>query len=129
MLAIDTNLVVRYLADDDPDQSSKARTLIDSQSVFVSKTVLLEAEWVLRSVYQYDAVEVAGALRRFAGMEQVLIEDGALVAQALDWMQAGMDFADALHLSKAAGCEAFISFDRRLARAAAKLGATEVREP
>jgi predicted nucleic-acid-binding protein len=116
MLAIDTNLVIRYLVDDDPDQSGKAKTLIDGEDVFVAKTVFLEAEWLLRSVYHYDAAEVAGALRGFAGLEQVVMEDGARVAQALDWMQTGMDFADALHLSKAADCEAFISFDRRLSR-------------
>jgi predicted nucleic-acid-binding protein len=129
MLAIDTNLVVRYLADDDPDQSGKAKALIESETVFVSKTVLLEAEWVLRSVYEYDAVDVAGALRGFAGLEQVVIEDSALVAQALDWVQAGMDFADARHLSVAADCEAFISFDRRLVKVAARLGATVLRSP
>jgi predicted nucleic-acid-binding protein len=47
MLAIDTNLIVRYLTGDQPQQSQKAKALIDSEPVFVCKTVLLEAEWVL----------------------------------------------------------------------------------
>jgi predicted nucleic acid-binding protein len=51
MLAIDTNLIVRYLTGDHPEQSPKARALIDSEDVFVCTTVLLETEWVLRSVY------------------------------------------------------------------------------
>jgi predicted nucleic-acid-binding protein len=129
MLAIDTNLVVRYLTGDDRDQSAKARSLIENEKVFVCTTVLLEAEWVLRSVYGFDAGQVAGALRGFAGLEQVAIEDEALAAQALDWMQAGMDFADALHLSKAAGCDAFVTFDRPLARTARRFGAIQVRTP
>ena len=50
MLAIDTNVVVRYLTDDHPGQSPRARGLIDGQAVFVAVTVILEVEWVLRSV-------------------------------------------------------------------------------
>jgi predicted nucleic-acid-binding protein len=129
MLAIDTNLVVRYLTGDDPDQSAKAKAVIESESVFVCTTVLLETEWVLRSVYGYDAVQVVGALRGFAGLEQVTIEDDATTAQALDWMQAGMDFADAVHLLKATDCDAFVSFDRKLARTAKRLGAIPVKAP
>ena len=129
MLAIDTNLIVRYLTGDHPEQSAKARTLIDGSDVFVGTTVLLEAEWVLRSVYGYAAGSLAKALRSFAGLPHVTIEDPGMAAQALDWMEAGMDFADALHLSKAAGCEAFMSFDRRFARVASRLGALKVRTP
>jgi predicted nucleic acid-binding protein len=44
-------------------------------------------------------------------------------------MEAGLDFADALHLAKAAGCEAFVTFDQRFARAATRLGAVQVRAP
>ena len=53
MLAIDTNLILRYLTGDRPEQSPKARTLIDNEEVFVCTTVLLETEWVLRSAYGY----------------------------------------------------------------------------
>src|SRR5271165_3450212 len=55
MLAIDTNLVVRYLVGDDPGQAARARSLIDNNDVFVCTTVLLETEWVLRSVYGFSA--------------------------------------------------------------------------
>src|SRR3954469_11093410 len=67
MLAIDTNLIVRYLTGDHPRQSVKARAVIDGEDVFVCTTVVLETEWVLRSVYGYDAVKVCAALRAFAG--------------------------------------------------------------
>ena len=53
MLAIDTNLVVRYLTADYPQQSPKAKALIDSEDVSVCTTVLLESDWVVRSVYGF----------------------------------------------------------------------------
>ena len=67
--------------------------------------------------------------RAFAGLRRVTLEDLGLAAQALDWSDAGMDFADALDLTKAAGCEAFVSFDRRSSRAATRAGAAGVRAP
>src|SRR5690349_13244724 len=99
MLAIDTNLVVRYLTGDHPRQSPRARKLIDGEQVFVAVTVALEAEWVLRSVYDYRPADVARALRAFAGLPTVTLEDEALVATAIDLAEKGMDFADALHLA------------------------------
>jgi predicted nucleic acid-binding protein len=129
MLAIDTNLIVRYLTADHPEQSPKAKALIDGEDVYVCATVLLETEWVLRSVYGFTSVEVAEALRAFAGLPRVVLEDAVLVARALDWTTQGLDFADALHLAKAQGCDAFVSFDRELARLAKGLGDVEVRSP
>jgi len=129
MLAIDTNVIVRYLTGDHPQQSRKAKALIDSQHVFVCTTVLLETEWVLRSVYGFTPIKIAKALSAFAGLSSVILEDPAIVAKALDWTAREMDFADALHLAKAQGLEAFMSFDRRLASAAKKLGDVKVRAP
>jgi predicted nucleic acid-binding protein len=69
------------------------------------------------------------ALRAFAGLPRVTVEAPAALAQALDWMERGMGFADSLHLAKAAGCDAFLTFDQRFVRAASKLGGIEVRPP
>jgi predicted nucleic acid-binding protein len=129
MLAIDTNLIVRYLTGDHPRQSARARKLIDGEDVFVCTTVLLETEWVLRSVYDYAGVQLAKALRAFAGLPHVILEDAGVAAQALGWTEGGLDFADALHLAKARGCDAFVSFDQRFARAANELGTVKVRAP
>jgi predicted nucleic acid-binding protein len=129
MLAIDTNVIVRYLTGDHPKQSAKARELIRAEEVFVGITVLLETEWVLRSVYGFAADKLAKALRAFAGLPHVVIEDAALAAQALDWMEAGLDFADALHLAKAQQCDALVSFDQRFARQANRLATIKVRAP
>jgi predicted nucleic acid-binding protein len=129
MLAIDTNIVVRYLTADHPEQSPKAKALIESEDVFVCTTVLLETEWVLRSVYGFTAAQIVKSLAAFAGLPRVTLEDAALAAKALDWTLKGMDFADALHLAKARECDGFASFDRRLVRAANELGGIEVRTP
>ena len=128
MRAIDTNVVVRYLTGDHPVQSPKARAVIDAGPVFASTTVLLETEWVLRSVYGFSAAEVARALRDFAGLPGVAVENPVLLAEALDHAERDMDFADALHLGAAARCEAMLTFDRRFIEMA-KDGPVRVLEP
>ncbi len=128
MLAIDTNLVIRYLTNDHPKQSPRARALIDGEAVFVPVTVMLEVEWVLRSTYEYRPADVAHAIRSFAGLPTVTVEDGAVVATALDLAERGMDFADALHLGKAAHCSGMASFDRKFVKAAKAAGYNTVRE-
>jgi predicted nucleic acid-binding protein len=128
MLAIDTNVVVRYLTNDHPEQSPRARLLIDGQAVFVPTTVLLEAEWVLRSAYGYGQTEIVKALRVFGGLPTVEMEEAALVSSALDLVEAGMDFADALHVATSAHCTGFATFDRKLTRAAQAAGHGLVRE-
>ena len=113
MRALDTNIVVRYLTGDDPEQAARARAVVDAGPVFVSTTVLLECDWVLRSAYGFGGGEVAAALRAFAGLPPVSVESPATLAEALDRAAAGMDFADALHLCAASRCEAMLTFDRR----------------
>jgi predicted nucleic-acid-binding protein len=129
MLGIDTNVVVRYLTGDHPKQSARARAVIDREEVFVCTTVLLETEWVLRSVYGFAPAQVCKALRSFAGLPRVSLEDTALVAVALDRMDSGMDFADALHLGRAEACHGFVTFDQQFIRAARSIGAEHVRAP
>ncbi|WP_298240038.1 type II toxin-antitoxin system VapC family toxin [uncultured Bradyrhizobium sp.] len=128
MIAIDTNLIVRYLTGDHATQSARARALIDGESVFVAVTVLLEVEWVLRSAYGYQAADIVHALRVFAGLPTVTVEDGVMVAAALDLAERGMDFADALHVTRSGHCEAFVTFDRKLVTAAKRARREGVRE-
>jgi len=129
MLAVDTNVIVRYLTSDDPEQFAKASALIHSEDVYVCTTVLLETEWVLRRAYRFSRERVVAALVAFAGLPRVTLEDPALAAQALDWTRRAKDFADALHLAQAAGCEAFVSFDQRFAAVANALSEVKVRAP
>ncbi|NTI60633.1 type II toxin-antitoxin system VapC family toxin [Agrobacterium rhizogenes] len=128
MIAIDTNLIVRYLTGDHPEQSPRARGIVDSQAIFVAATVVLEVEWVLRSTYGYRPTDVARALRAFGGLPTVTVEDAALVAAALELAEKGMDFADALHLGRSAHCEGFVTFDRKLVKVAKAAGYESVRE-
>ena len=93
-----------------------------------ARPILLETEWVLRSVYGHRPKEVADALHAFSGLPGVTLESPALVARALACVKNGMDFADALHLGAAANCEAILTFDRRLIEAASG-GPTRVTEP
>ena len=126
MRAIDTNVVVRALVDDDRHQASAVQELISAYEVFVPITVILETEWVMRSGYSFAPAEIAAGLRRLGGLPGVNVEDPRELAQALDWLEQGMDFADALHLARATRCDAFVTFDRKFAKRAKALGGPPV---
>jgi predicted nucleic-acid-binding protein len=128
MRAIDTNVLVRFLTGDDPDQSRLARAAVEAGDLLVPLSVMLEAEWVLRSVYGHRGPQVAAALRAFAGLPGVAVEAPERLAAALDRAEAGMDFADALHLGGAGDCEALLTFDRRFVKAARAMGVEIVLE-
>jgi predicted nucleic-acid-binding protein len=129
MLAVDTNIIVRYLTRDDEGQATRARSLIDDNDVFVCTTVLLETEWVLRGAYRLSRRHIAEALGAFARLPRVNLENPAIAGTALNWFTHGMDFADALHLAGTAHCEAFVSFDRPLGRLAQRVARLTVRVP
>jgi predicted nucleic-acid-binding protein len=129
VIAIDTIVVVRFLVNDDHEQARRARALIEAEDLLVQTSVLLEAEWVLRTTYRFPRQLLFEALRAFLALPRIVAQDRQSADAALDWAERGMDFADALHLAGGAGCDAFASFDRALQRTAAKLGAPEVREP
>lgn len=128
MRAVDTNVIVRYLVNDDPPQAARARRLLEREDVFVSLTVLLETEWVLRGVFGLPPADIVRALRGFAGLPRVTLENPATAALALDWAEQGLDFADLLHLAASRAHDGFVTFDRALARVARRLGAPPVRE-
>jgi predicted nucleic-acid-binding protein len=127
--AIDTNVVVRFLTNDDKRQARAARDAIAGGDILIPTTVLLESEWVLRGAYGFTGADIVAAMRGLVGLPGVAAENPANLAQALDWMSRGMDFADALHLSSATGCSAFLTFDHRLVKAAAKLAPLAVQAP
>lgn len=114
MIAVDTNILVRFLVRDNLKQAQRAASLIRNSEVWISKTVILETEWVLRSLYGFAPEILAGAFRALAGLETVFLEDELAVAKALDWLQQGFDFADALHLASMGNAIGFATFDRKL---------------
>jgi predicted nucleic-acid-binding protein len=121
MLAVDTNVVVRFLVDDDPPQHKRAVALFRAHTIWLPKTVLLETEWVLRSAFGLAAQDIARALQGLTRLPGVRCEDPRAIQWAIEALSAGMDFADALHLSASQQAdEGFASFDARFVKRARK---------
>lgn len=129
MIAVDTNVVVRLLTGDDAKQMARSKNLFQSATIFIAKTVLLETDWVLRTLYGYDALRVVEALESLINLANVRVEDEPAVATALGYCRRGMDFADALHLVSGGQARQFATFDKDLIRRAARLGGLPVVSP
>ncbi len=106
MIAVDTNVVVRLLTQDDEQQYNKSLKLFQEQEIFIPDTVILETEWVLRFAYHFKPDEICRAFRNLLGLPNVQLTNGSLMAQALQWHENGLDFADALHLVQSQDCSA-----------------------
>ena len=126
MLAVDTNVIVRLLVNDDERQGGKARRLFESEEIWIGVTVLLEAAWVLESVYELSATETVKALRGLLGLPNVRVGDAAAIATALDLSGKGLEFADALHLALAPQGMEFATFDRGLVRGGRRVRAVRL---
>src|ERR1700693_1610839 len=112
MTALDTNLLVRVLTNDDAVQSQRAAAFMLGQDrLYVLKTVLLEIEWVLRSSYGFDREAISLGLRSVIRTPNFLIQDEKAVLVALEWYEEGMGFADAIHLASISGDTEFATFD------------------
>lgn len=126
MLSVDTNILIRFITRDHASQTARAAALMRNEEVWISRTVFLETEWVLRSLYDFAPRDIEDALRRLAGMENVQLEEPLVVKQALDLFAGGFDFADALHVASSGESERFVTFDEKLARRAKGRTAVEV---
>ena len=125
MISIDTNILVRLLTGDDKGQAEKAKHLFASELIYITKTVMLETEWVLRYAYGFKAGEIAGAFTKLLGQQNVVVEDVQHIAQATRLLQKGMDFADALHLACSQNY-VFATFDKKLTTRAVNAGLDSV---
>ena len=126
MIAVDTNVLIRLLTDDDPKQATVARGLFARGPIWISKTVLLEAGWVLRSLYKFDENNIRIAFVKLAGLKNVHIEDEAAVAAALAMVADGLELADALHLASKPPEASFVSFDKAFVQSAKRGGVTVI---
>jgi predicted nucleic-acid-binding protein len=122
MKALDTNVLARFFIDDADDaQAAKQRpaavAALHDRS-FVSVTVLLELEWVMRGFYALSSRDISRVLRAIAGIEHLLLEDRDAVLTAIAAFEGGLDFADALHVARSSRTSGFATFDRRLAKRA-----------
>ena len=124
MIALDTNIVVRLIMNDDPVQTARARRVMTSGEVFLPVTVVLETGWVLNRRLGVSRQDTVHALEAFLGVSGVVVEAADRVSRAFGLARRGMDLADAMHLSASQECESLATFDRRFARRAAALGAS-----
>jgi len=121
VIAVDTNIVVRLLVEDDSRQTRLSKALFEENLVFLSETVILETAWVLHKLYGFTNVEVVNGLRGLFGLTNVNLRNPDFVESALQWHEGGLDFADALHLALAIDATSFATFDRTFVRRAASL--------
>lgn len=128
MIGLDTNILVRYLAQDEPRQAARATRLIegelsDREPGYISLVVLVETCWVLKRIYGATPAEQRSTVRGLLDARQLVVESRVAVGRAIDAAVAG-DFADALisELAREAGCIRTVTFDRR----AAKVGMTVI---
>ena len=122
MIALDTNVLVRFLVQDDPEQSRIAGAVIDQLTDqapgFVGREVLIELVWVLERAYRIGRAEIAGALDGFLASTELVIEGADQVGHALElYRNEGFGFADLMIVAAArrAGAVELVTFDRKAA--------------
>jgi predicted nucleic-acid-binding protein len=122
MKAIDTNVLVRFFTQDDPEQSPRAEAILASFSasnpVWVGLAVVLELVWVLEDSYGMKRDALVAILNQVLTRQELVVERAETVRQALHLYHNGnVDFADCLisRCASAAGCEEILTFDRRAA--------------
>jgi predicted nucleic-acid-binding protein len=128
MTGLDTNLLVRYLTEDDPAQTIAAGRVMDSFSPdspgFISLIVLAELVWVLESFYRFTKKEIEQVLETLLRSEELVLERADIVSQALRMFRVSRaDFADCLieRSGHAAECQYTVTFDKRAAAAGMRL--------
>lgn len=131
MIAVDTNILARFYCDDPGDPEGRRqrpvarRVMVESPSLFVPLTVILELEWVMRGFYELPPAEFCRAAEHLLGMPHVTVERWEAVRDALAAHLRGLDFADALHWACSAACQRMLTFDDRgFARRAKRLALT-----
>lgn len=125
MIGLDTNVLVRYVAQDDPVQSAKATDLVESLSVaspgFIAMVSVVELVWVLQSCYASSKDEIVQVIDTLLRTKELTVEHTDIVWQALRrFTNANADFADCLieRCAHVAGCDYIVTFDRKAARTA-----------
>ena len=129
MVAVDTNIIIRFLTHDDPRQYKKAFSIFNTQDVFISDTVILETEWVLRYAYEFSTEDICNALVKLFGLSNVHLSNPTFTAQAIEWHRQGLDFSDALHLTQCQQYDRLYTFDKKFSSKAKNLTHCSVELP
>jgi len=115
MIALDTNILARYLLQDDEKQAEEAARIMESgETLFVTATVVLELAWVLKTKGR-SKTEVIRGLNYLHGLPRMVWQEGDALDYALKLATAGLDIADALHLALSKGCDSLQTFDAQFA--------------
>ena len=129
MIAVDTNLLVRILTNDDPIQARRAVKILESDNIYIPKTVLLETEWVLRHAYEIGRSNIIIGFQKLLGLPNVNVEDPDSIYQAISWYENKSDFADALHLASSRRCISFATFDSFFIKKAQQFSSMDMIKP
>jgi predicted nucleic-acid-binding protein len=123
MIALDTNILARFLLRDHEKQYHTAVSLLQQDRIYTAPpSVILELVWVLQ-VNDCTRAEIVKGLRALFGVPNFKPMALDEIDRALSWFDAGMDFGDAVHLALSAKADGFVTFDRALAKRAVKSGA------
>ncbi len=128
-IGIDTNIIIRILTNDDKKQAEKSRQLIAMNQIFISNTVILETEWVLRYSYKLPQADICKSFIKLFGLPNIHLENRATINKAIQWCIAGLDFADALHLASTKNLDKFYTFDQKLLARSKSLDSIQVLKP
>lgn len=129
-LAVDTNVLARAMIDDGSEQSRRSAQCFVEHEVYVSDTVLVETEWVLRSRLKLDREDINRLFSKLAATPSASFADVEKVGSAITAHALGVDFADAMHLLSAPGCDAMATFDIDFIKRQSAIGTNvPVREP
>ncbi len=126
---VDTNILIRFLTKDDPEQYQTVYALFQQEDIFLIETVLLETELVLRYSYNFDKYKIIQAFRDLLSLPNVFVENLQLINNALNWAEQGLDFPDALHLAKSQTETFLLTFDERFIKRSQGIGNCEVKLP
>jgi len=129
MIAVDTNLLVRILTNDDPIQARRAVKILKNDEIFIPKTVLLETEWVLRHAYEISRSNIIIGFQKLLGLPNVNVEDPDGIYQAISWYENKFDFADALHLASSRIRVSFATFDSSFIKKAQQFCSMDMIKP
>lgn len=118
MIAIDTNILLRLILEDDPSQTKVARALLATNKLFVPITVAMETEWVLRAAYGLPRNHIANAIEFITNVENIEFEMSEAILWSVSRYREGADFADMVHIIASREMSAFATFDKRLEKQA-----------
>ena len=123
MIVLDTNLLLRYLLNDDVAQARRVQNLLETSSqLTVTPSIVLELVWVLECS-DCTRAEIVGALRHVLGLPNMRLPNEAALFRTVQWFEQGLDFGDALHLALSSATATLVTFDKDFVKRAGRVEA------